>query len=284
MPASPRPDPLRAASHRRLRTLRHVPAVAALLHAVAVFAASPAAVASPVAFAGDWVVTQVAVDQADPQNWVFKPQDARLLNRVMALRGDGRLSFNLTSEACDHVAWTAQPRARLSTLVARTFPRGPRGSGRKLPTPGDFGLKFADTTLKPFVARCPATGHDEPVRWGNAAWFAMLDERHLGVAYDSDTVLVLERIPTGAPARPSFDCAKAASPAETAICASQALAGYDRSIADAYRRALANADAGTRPRLEQEQHAWLATRDACKSDERCLADSMTDRLGLLVQP
>jgi uncharacterized protein len=111
----------------------------------------------------------------------------------------------------------------------------------------------------------------------------MLDASHLGVAYDSDTVLVLERLAPGAPVRPSFDCAKAASPAETSICSSQALAGYDRSIASVYGRLLADADAAARPKLEQDQRAWLATREACKADERCLADNMADRLDLLVQ-
>jgi len=259
--------------------LRRAAVIAGLAHAVAAVAASE----PPAGFAGDWIVTQVAVDRADPQNWVFKPQDDRLLNRVMTVGGGGRLSFNLTAEACDQVTWIRQPRARLSVVVARSFARGPRGSGRKRPTPADFGLKFADIPLDPFVARCPAAGHDAPARWGNAAWFAMLDASHLGVAYDSDTVLVLERLAAGAPVRPSFDCAKAASPAETSICSSQSLAGYDRSIAAVYRRLLADADAATRPKLEQEQRAWLATREACKSDERCLTDNMVDRLGLLVQ-
>jgi len=282
MRASRPPDRARAAGCV-LRTLACCAAIAGLLPSLAAVAAAPAAgtpATPPAAFSGDWLVTRVAVDQADPQNWVFKPQDARLVDRVMTLDAHGRLSFNVTTEACDRVAWSAQPPARLSALVARTFPRG---GGRKPPRLADFDLPVADTPLRPFVARCPAAGADAPARWGNAAWFAMLDDRHLGVAYDSDTVLVLERIAPGAPVRPSFDCARASGPAETAICASQALAGYDRSIANAYRQALARADAAARPRLEQAQHAWLATRAACGADERCLSDAMVDRLDLLVQ-
>lgn len=187
----------------------------------------------------------------------------------------------LSTQDCDQVRWRARRPERLSTLVAHASSRGLHLS--EPPTLRDFGLKFANATLQPFEALCPAKGDDEPVRWGNAAWFAMLDPKHLGVAYDSDTVLVLERILPGAPVRPSFDCAKATSASETAICASQALAGYDRSVEETYQRVLAKTDAATRLKLEHGQRDYLAERDACKSDDHCLADTMSDRLGLLVQ-
>jgi len=264
-------------------TQHHYRAIATLLMVCATLRVSTAA--PPLAFVDTWLVTQVAADRQDPQNGVFKPQDPRLLNRVMTVGSDGRLDFNLTTEACSLVTWAPQPPSRLSALVAKTFPRGPRGSGRKAPTLADFDLKFADSTVKPYVALCLAdpAARDKPASWGNAAWFTMLDAARMGVAYDSDTVLVLERIPAGTPVRPSFACAGAKSPTEAAICGSQALAGYDRSIADLYPRVLQKADARTRPAIEQEQQAWLKTRDACKADNVCIANSMADRLGLLMQ-
>lgn len=263
--------------HHALLQVRALAIVLTACAAIHVFAAAP-----PVPFVGTWLVAQVAADRQDPQNWVFKPQDPRLLNRVMTISVDGRLDFNLTTEACSRVAWAAQPPSRLSALAAHTFVRG---GGRKAPTLADFNLKFADSPVTPWAARCPADpgSKDKPAAWGNAAWFTMLDATRLGVAYDSDTVLVLERIPPGAPVRSSFACAGAKSPTEVAICGSQALAGYDRSIADLYPRVLQKANTTKRAAIEQEQQAWLKTRDACKADNVCIANSMADRLGLLVQ-
>ena len=68
-----------------------------------------------------------------------------------------------------------------------------------------------------------------------------------------------------AAAAPSFDCAKARSPVEHAICASAGLAELDREEARLYRLARAAPQA----RLEQlraRQRAFLAERDSCAAD------------------
>lgn len=64
---------------RCLRAPRSVLVAAGLLHTLVTMAATP------VAFRGDWLVTQVAVDQVEPRSWVFRIQDPFLLNRVMTL-------------------------------------------------------------------------------------------------------------------------------------------------------------------------------------------------------
>jgi uncharacterized protein len=51
-------------------------------------------------------------------------------------------------------------------------------------------------------------------------------------------LLVLERHNASTPIKPSFACTKAQNTIEKAICTSATLAGYDRSVAAAYRRAL----------------------------------------------
>ncbi|HEY8697465.1 MAG TPA: DUF3298 domain-containing protein [Rhizomicrobium sp.] len=60
----------------------------------------------------------------------------------------------------------------------------------------------------------------------------------------------------------SFDCAKAAAPAERAICSDVALARLDRDVAQAYARKLDSAeDAPHREALRQEQRKWAASRE-----------------------
>lgn len=61
-------------------------------------------------------------------------------------------------------------------------------------------------------------------------------------------------------AQPSFDCAKAASPVEHAVCGNAALAALDADLANAYKQALAkSADADA---LRLAQRAWSNERSA----------------------
>src|SRR5215469_86009 len=59
-------------------------------------------------------------------------------------------------------------------------------------------------------------------------------------------------------AAPSFDCAKAATPQERAICADPKLAALDSDLAKAYAAARALlSDTGKRE-VQEDQRAWLA--------------------------
>lgn len=61
-------------------------------------------------------------------------------------------------------------------------------------------------------------------------------------------------------AQPSFDCAKAATPVEHAICSNETLSQLDSDLAGTYTKALAHAaDAEA---LRNEQRAWSAQRAA----------------------
>jgi uncharacterized protein YecT (DUF1311 family) len=89
-------------------------------------------------------------------------------------------------------------------------------------------------------------------------------------------------IAPGAAIRASFACGKARSVVEQAICASPTLAGYDRSVAAAYRRALglAGDDVGA---VKQAQLEWLRSRDACGANAECLDQTMRERVDQLMQ-
>ncbi len=101
----------------------------------------------------------------------------------------------------------------------------------------------------------------------------------------SDALLALLTAASGAPPqtesarqgvpRPSFDCAKAGSPVEFAICGSGILAEMDRHLSDAYTQALAQS--AEPERLKLEQRHWIQNRDRCGANESCLADAMESR-------
>ncbi|MBN8727092.1 MAG: DUF3298 domain-containing protein [Xanthomonadales bacterium] len=66
----------------------------------------------------------------------------------------------------------------------------------------------------------------------------------------------------------SFDCTRAASAVERAVCADAALAGRDRDVAAAYRQRLAALDEAGQRELRSQQRRWLVRRDSlCSSDQ-----------------
>jgi uncharacterized protein YecT (DUF1311 family) len=87
---------------------------------------------------------------------------------------------------------------------------------------------------------------------------------------------------------PSFDCAKASTPIEQAICANRALATLDRTTNQAYRRALSG-DARHNADVKQAQRVWLQQRDTrcgplqAEAMNACLSGSYQVRLKGLVR-
>jgi len=85
--------------------------------------------------------------------------------------------------------------------------------------------------------------------------------------------------PTGAgPAlAASFNCARAATPTEVAICANPALSALDGELGLAYTPQLASVAA-----VKQVERGWLALRNvACGRDGGCLANLTNAQLGWL---
>ena len=78
-----------------------------------------------------------------------------------------------------------------------------------------------------------------------------------------------------ATAAPSFDCARAGTPVEQAICASAELAELDREEARLYRLARA-APQARREELRDRQRAFLAARDGCPAWVTPLAECLRD--------
>jgi uncharacterized protein len=75
----------------------------------------------------------------------------------------------------------------------------------------------------------------------------------------------------------SFDCARAANPTETAICASPTLSSLDSALGVAYTQHLA-----ANPAIKQIERGWLAIRDVgCGRDIGCLTRVTRDQLAWL---
>lgn len=80
----------------------------------------------------------------------------------------------------------------------------------------------------------------------------------------------------------SFDCAKAGTATEKAICSDVALARLDRSLSDAYAQAMSfAADEAEKAKIRDAQRTWIGERDACGGDVGCLTAQYQARLKVL---
>lgn len=78
-----------------------------------------------------------------------------------------------------------------------------------------------------------------------------------------------------------FNCARASTAVEKAICADQKLSGLDEMLGMAYRNAVESAGDETQA-VREAQRAWLAERNACGSMVECLRKSYDRRLTALL--
>lgn len=87
---------------------------------------------------------------------------------------------------------------------------------------------------------------------------------------------VAEARPT-ASARPSFNCARASTRSEKAVCGSSELATLDRQMASFYGSAYRGSDGQERAILERTRTRFLTYRDRCRTDA-CIADAYRGRI------
>jgi uncharacterized protein len=82
----------------------------------------------------------------------------------------------------------------------------------------------------------------------------------------------------------SFDCNKAATPDEVAICVNPGLSNLDTIMATLYGvRMQIPMLMGARGAAQDEQRAWLAARGTCASNLACLQSSYQSRIAQLQQ-
>ncbi len=82
---------------------------------------------------------------------------------------------------------------------------------------------------------------------------------------------------TSAPGRPSFDCARAGTRGETAVCSDSGLAALDLNMSTQYRRSLAEATPAQKALLQTTRDRFLAYRDRCPN-RQCIADAYVGRM------
>ena len=136
------------------------------------------------------------------------------------------------------------------------------------PPTGSWGER-AGQALRAFLRDHGQPGSGEVTPIAQAAVRSAWHERGPGVTPSAPVV---------ASGAPSFDCRRAAAPAEIAICRDPSLAELDQDLNGTYREAQAAAVGDNAVALAAQQRAWMRQRNACGANARCLRQTMTARL------
>jgi uncharacterized protein YecT (DUF1311 family) len=89
---------------------------------------------------------------------------------------------------------------------------------------------------------------------------------------------IMENSIDGGLAGPSFDCAKAGTQSEKAICLRSWLWGYDVALARFYSEIGGSIGQDSKAALDLDQRAWLKERDRCLADDAFIAQSYEGRM------
>ncbi len=248
---------------------------------VAAFCAAHAA--EPLqSLAGRWQVESLDLDMGATARHSLDLDDPRLVGRLMDIGPDKITLTGVDSDAVCVGPSFSETTMSAGELIARSM--AGRGTGTKTPLPADYRLPMAPGTQVTVDWLACGSGLLAPdFRDKGDTFFLRLPDHRVAVGYYGSTILVLARTDRGDRPTASFDCARAATATEKAICGSVDLASLDRSIAASYADARQwNATPGgenvaTRG-LKTEQTAWLRSRDRCGGDKKCLRTSMNRRL------
>src|SRR5690606_14154382 len=91
--------------------------------------------------------------------------------------------------------------------------------------------------------------------------------------------------PPAAPAKaasgPAFDCAKASSPTEHALCHDAALGALDSQLASLYASKLSQQSPDNVNAFKAEQRKWLTERNRCGGERSCLLNAYALRIAAM---
>ncbi|WP_082022432.1 lysozyme inhibitor LprI family protein [Enterobacter sp. Bisph1] len=251
-----------------------------LLQATAIFAAFMLpffAQASNTPLQGEWQVEEAFVNTETERTLNYQFNDDRLVGRFLSITAQG-ISTTLPGGANCQSPTFKESSTTLDAWIAATQSIDEKGAAKAY----DLGLEGNAKTQVETVT-C-ATGHFANGSPGGNASLASINQRLL-LNWTDGTVLQLKPVDKNSKPQPSFNCVKAASASEKAICGDRELASLDQSVARSYAsmrtEAVTVGNKELEKKLQTQQKAWLTQRNSCNADVQCLKKSMNDRLETL---
>lgn len=243
-----------------------------------------AAVSLPYNLNGLWQVEKVYTNNMMSTRPDIISNDPNLVGRTINFSTDKISGEMLVSEGCNQPSFIIQPKTTINSLIALT-----NGTEKNDSLADNYSLKpQGNHEVTPIVIQC-VSGIVGPTGEATGNWLAMLDKQTMLINWDSNSLLELQKIPADAVALPSFNCQRAATATEKAICSSFDLSAWDRSVSSAYEMATAQIkitgiDVPEKlTSLKKAQNKWLTLRDACKDDKICIEKQLASRVSDLVE-
>ena len=217
---------------------------------------------------------------------IYMQDDPRLKNRVFFINVS-----QLTSDTATGVCRKKNSKnIMLGKWLATTFPAHMFHSSDNFPVrdPADFNVPYSKKTL---VSSLGYNCDDRKEKKINRPVQVTLPNKKLLLTWKGDGVLlILRKIKPGEKIPPSFKCSQNNTETEKAICDSNVLGGWDRSMLEALQKAIR----GT-PEADNEvdhfqlsasqvndiinfQKKWLIERNKCKDDKACIAQQYNDQV------
>lgn len=237
---------------------------------------------------GRWQVAEVHINTYASWKSNYGWNDPQLRGRIFIF-GNTQLSNDTADGSnCDAPQATVTNTSLMRLMDdSLAHPSGDDSDPQTHPSPAAYGLKIdPNETVNAISIHCKDGVWEGDLGTGKGvegAWMFLTHAGQLVLRWRDETVLILDRLPPDAKPQPSFDCVKASSAAEKAICGSVQLASFDRSVNWSYQVAYDDVKHnGDNPSsLVSSQRAWLRKRNACGSNASCLLTTMKQRLGEL---
>ncbi|WP_394550528.1 lysozyme inhibitor LprI family protein [Pantoea sp. SGAir0183] len=235
---------------------------------------------------GQWIVENVYVDGNDSSRPDFISNDPNLVGRVINFDKNSISGSILVANGCASPSYNKKDPITVAQLLNLT---AGESENEKNDLANDYGLPLvAKNTVVPYEVNCKS-GMFGPSGEKIGNWIVEKKDGELLTNWNSQSYLLLKRLPANVKPMPSFNCIKASTDTEKAICSNNELAGWDRSVAQAYSIAvkqIKSVDVDVKSKLSMllvSQNNWIKKRNECKGDEKCLSEKMQNRVSELVE-
>ncbi|MDR0564770.1 MAG: hypothetical protein LBG78_07550, partial [Azoarcus sp.] len=124
-------------------------------------------------------------------------------------------------------------------------------------------------------------------------WFTLIGKQ-MALRWYDNTIIMLDRLPDRKSINPSFSCSGKLNLTEKAICESDELSGYDKSVDAQYKICARYAQTGVAKNTEMvaynkkyitglrsTQKRWIIKRNECGSNIECIKSALLARLSFL---
>lgn len=222
---------------------------------------------------GEWQVEKVFINTETERTLNYQFNDDRLVGRFLSVTPQG-ISTTLPGGSHCQSPSMEKHSSTLDAWVANTQSL-PEEDAAKIYEPGLDG----NTKIQAENIIC-ASGHFTSGDVNGDVSQAFVNQRLL-LNWTDGTILLLSSVDKNSKPQTSFDCAKADSVEEKAICGDRELAALDNSVARSYKafrqEAVLTGNNDLENKIQSQQKAWLSQRNSCNGDVQCLKKLMNNR-------